>query len=170
MSTENTEMTETEEVAGGLTIAEICRRSFDNAEKHGFHEAQGEEGSKFATLAMLCVTSLARAVEADRQDDEELKPVFLADATLGAPTLEAGLLTGRPGLFDTQAMLMVTEIVEAVDGYYRGDMDNVAEELADVIIRIGDTAVGLGLDLDAAIVRKLEANEKRPHLHGGKKY
>lgn len=41
-------------------------------------------------------------------------------------------------------------------------------ELADVIIRIGDLAGALGLDLEAAVMAKLQFNRARPFRHGGK--
>jgi len=168
MSTENMEITETTGNGPGLTIAEICRRSFENAEKHGFHEAQGKDGSAFATSAMGVLMFLSSAVEADRR--QESPSNWLSTAAVALANLQRRAFAGKPSLFSTQLMLMVTELAEADEGFVAGDMENVAEELADVIIRIGNTAVGLGLDLDAAIARKLDANEKRPHLHGGKRY
>lgn len=42
----------------------------------------------------------------------------------------------------------------------------LAEELADVIIRVGDLAYSLNLDLGTAVVEKLEKNTSRPPMHG----
>ena len=42
----------------------------------------------------------------------------------------------------------------------------IAEELADAVIRIGDLAGVQGIDLQSAIVAKMEKNRGRPHLHG----
>ncbi len=60
----------------------------------------------------------------------------------------------------------VSEALEAVRNE-EGD-DRVAEELADTVIRICDLAEWLGLDLDAAVAEKMEANEARERMHGGK--
>ena len=41
-----------------------------------------------------------------------------------------------------------------------------ASELADVIIRVGDTAHVLGVDLEKAVREKMAYNKTRPHRHG----
>ncbi len=41
-------------------------------------------------------------------------------------------------------------------------------ELADIAIRLADTAKHLGIDLEAAIKMKMEYNKNRPFMHGGK--
>jgi len=63
-------------------------------------------------------------------------------------------------------MLCVSELGEAVEGLRKGDDDNFAEELADVVIRIGDLCGGLNIDLQAAIEKKMARNESRERLHG----
>jgi NTP pyrophosphatase (non-canonical NTP hydrolase) len=42
----------------------------------------------------------------------------------------------------------------------------VEEELADIVIRAMDCAVGLGIDLGKSIQRKSEYNHTRPYMHG----
>jgi NTP pyrophosphatase (non-canonical NTP hydrolase) len=42
------------------------------------------------------------------------------------------------------------------------------EEMADIIIRVLDTAGFFGLDIGEAIRKKLEYNRTRPQRHGGK--
>lgn len=39
-------------------------------------------------------------------------------------------------------------------------------ELADILIRVGDLAGALGVDLDEAVQAKLAHNRTRPHRHG----
>ena len=46
------------------------------------------------------------------------------------------------------------------------DQDGFKEELADVAIRLGDLCGGLGIDLEAEIIKKMEKNKDRPSLHG----
>lgn len=48
--------------------------------------------------------------------------------------------------------------------------ERVAEELADCLIRIFDYCGARSLDLEKALVKKIEKNRKRPYRHGNKKY
>ena len=45
-------------------------------------------------------------------------------------------------------------------------LDRLAEELADCLIRILDYAEAKGLDMESALLKKMEKNEKRGHRHG----
>lgn len=65
-------------------------------------------------------------------------------------------------------MLIVTEVAEAAEASRVGDLQNFAEELADVCIRTFDCAHTLGIDLERAIISKIEKNAARPVKHGGK--
>lgn len=75
-------------------------------------------------------------------------------------------------------MLIVTELAEAMEEYRNGHMDEwygdngkpegFGPELADTIIRIGDLAHALGLDLNALVKEKHQFNLNRPFRHGGK--
>ena len=62
--------------------------------------------------------------------------------------------------------LIHSEVSEALEALRVGDMDNFAEELADIVIRVGDTAGGLGIDLESEIKKKMEKNKARGYLHG----
>lgn len=64
--------------------------------------------------------------------------------------------------------LVHSEISEALEGFRHGDRENVAEELADALIRILDIAGGLGIDMDREVHAKLEVNRHRGYKHGGK--
>jgi len=73
-------------------------------------------------------------------------------------------------------MLMVTELSEAMEALRDGSppsekipsFSQVEEELADAIIRILDFAGGNQLDIEGALVAKMQFNESRPYRHGGK--
>lgn len=69
----------------------------------------------------------------------------------------------------TACALIHTEVSEAMEAVRHGDKDNFAEELADTLIRVLDTAGGLEIDLDAVVRAKLEKNRGRGFRHGGKK-
>lgn len=47
-----------------------------------------------------------------------------------------------------------------------GKPEGFAVELADAIVRIGDLADALGVDLTRALEEKMAFNETRPHKHG----
>lgn len=66
-------------------------------------------------------------------------------------------------------MLICTEVAEAAEEVRKGESrEKFTEELADVCIRTFDVAGMLGLNLEQAILDKLEKNKLRPRLHGGK--
>lgn len=66
-------------------------------------------------------------------------------------------------------MLMASELGEACEALRNGDEVNLAEELADVVIRVADFCGWRCIDLESAIAEKMEKNRSRPYLHGGKK-
>lgn len=45
-------------------------------------------------------------------------------------------------------------------------LTNAEEELADIVIRAFDTAVGIGVDIGSAVERKMAYNSTRPRMHG----
>jgi NTP pyrophosphatase (non-canonical NTP hydrolase) len=65
-------------------------------------------------------------------------------------------------------MLIVSEVAEAMEGHRKGLQDDklphrsmLEVELADVIIRIGDLASSMNLDIGGAIKEKLDYNASR---------
>jgi NTP pyrophosphatase (non-canonical NTP hydrolase) len=61
----------------------------------------------------------------------------------------------------------VDELYDSIEDIVNGHGDeHFAEELADVIIMSMSVAGKLGIDIDAAIRRKLEFNKQRPWKHG----
>ena len=104
---------------GGLTLADMQFRAWDNSEKHGFHD-----NVDVPTKLMLIVSEAAEAMEDHRK------------GAVVETTTESGKPIGLPS------------------------------ELADIIIRVGDLAGILGVDLQAAVIRKMAYNETRPFKHG----
>lgn len=84
------------------------------------------------------------------------------DALIDAPALDA---------YRVPAVLALihSEVSEALEAFRKDDRDNFAEELADVVIRTLDCAGGLGIDLEKAVLAKLEKNRGRGFRHGGKR-
>ena len=63
-------------------------------------------------------------------------------------------------------MLVVTELAEAMEAHRKQDKVNFDEELADTFIRLFDLCGGLGIDIEAEIMKKCEKNKQRPYKHG----
>lgn len=69
-------------------------------------------------------------------------------------------------LLMSRTALIMSELGEAVEALRHRDQENYAEELADVVIRIGDASGGLGIDLEKAIKEKMAINSGREYKHG----
>lgn len=72
--------------------------------------------------------------------------------------------------------LIDTETAEASEAVIKGDVANLAEELADIVIRVLDFVgawneahPGQEIDLEASIRAKLDRNRTRGYRHGGKR-
>ena len=63
-------------------------------------------------------------------------------------------------------MLIVTELSECCEAYRKNNYNGMGEELADTIIRIGDLAEHLNINLEEEVIRKMEFNKTRPYKHG----
>lgn len=70
----------------------------------------------------------------------------------------------------TLLALIHSEVSEALEADRKGDQENFKEELADVCIRIFDLCGSRGIDLESAILAKMEKNKGRSYRHGGKAY
>lgn len=70
----------------------------------------------------------------------------------------------------TLLALIHSEVSEALEADRRGDKENFAEELADTCIRVFDLCGSMGIDLEKAIMQKMERNKGRSYKHGGKAY
>ncbi len=72
----------------------------------------------------------------------------------------------EPREFGTAIALIHSEVSEALEADRAGDSDMVAEEFADILIRVFDTAGERGIDLDYHVGRKMKINAGRPKKHG----
>lgn len=65
--------------------------------------------------------------------------------------------------------LMHSELSEALEAMRNhGKKEDIAEELADCCIRIFDYCGARQIDLEGALVKKIEYNKTRPYRHGKK--
>lgn len=88
---------------------------------------------------------------------------------------DKGFHDGRSGGRDDTLLrlcLIHTEVSEAAQEVKRHGtggravLDRVASELADVLIRVGDLAGCLDLDLESAVRAKMAQNRNRPERYG----
>ena len=76
----------------------------------------------------------------------------------------------KPRTFGDSCALIHTEISEAFEAFRNNESKRrVAEELADAMIRIADTAQDMGLFLADELIFKMQRNKKREQMHRGKK-
>jgi NTP pyrophosphatase (non-canonical NTP hydrolase) len=64
--------------------------------------------------------------------------------------------------------LVGTEVAEACEEVRVWNREEFVKELADICIRVFDISAVAGVDLEAAILAKMEQNSSRPYKHGGK--
>ena len=79
----------------------------------------------------------------------------------------------------TWMALIHSEVSEAVEELRQGRIATVtrpdgkpegfASELADIVIRVFDTAGAMGIDMESEIRAKMDYNTTRPYRHGGKR-
>lgn len=66
-----------------------------------------------------------------------------------------------PDWIAARLALVHGEVSEAVECVRKSKMDELPEELADVVIRVLCVASALGIDLEAAVAKKMEKNRGR---------
>ena len=80
-----------------------------------------------------------------------------------------GFWESRADLYEVLAIkvaLIHSEATEALEALRKEDYVNFAEELADIIIRVLDTAGHMQIDIEKEVLNKMAKNNNRPHKHG----
>jgi hypothetical protein len=100
------------------------------------------------------------------------QPVYI-DGPIDPSLTQTEGVEGEPmlGMADInlgRLMLVTTELAEAAEAIRKGDWENYVEELADTFIRLLDITGTQGIDIEAAILDKMERNRRRPRKHGKK--
>lgn len=70
--------------------------------------------------------------------------------------------------FGEDIALLHSEVSEAFEGFRNHDLENVAEEMADIFIRLLDTCYRHDINLYREFRKKCEKNRERGYKHGGK--
>ncbi len=123
-----------------MTITELIEAAHENAIDKGWYE----EPRRFGELIALCHSELSEALEEYRRGHS------ITDGRLTC--------TGKP-----------TRCSGECHKCDRAKPEGIPIELADVVIRIADMCGRYGIDLEAAIEKKMAFNKTRPHKHGNKR-
>ena len=155
-----------------LTVAELQRESYDTARAKGWHDEDCGPVSPAVheiALAGLRIASICDDIEAVRKgvDPQKARRSMMLH---GVDPRQVRALSWLA--------LVCTEAAEAMDDVLAerwtttmregGKPEGLGSELADILIRVCDTAGALGLDMEAELRAKMAFNRTRSHKHGGK--
>lgn len=154
-----------------MNLREMQLDIHENAVTKGFWDVETRELQPLAWL-MCCIARLCELAEKWRKTGDHKYCLDIDDMVdklnaVNVLPLANFAIGGRIYPVDASKLarlcLIVTEIAEAAEAT---DKDNLAEELADTVIRCLDMAGGYDIDLQSAIERKMKRNAERPYLHG----
>ena len=74
-----------------------------------------------------------------------------------------------PSDIDTMLLRIHSEVSEAGEAARDENQQELAEEMADIFIRLANACEVMGIDLEAEVAKKHERNLQRVKLHGRKR-
>lgn len=154
-----------EEIKKGL---EVCRAD----ECHGHHTDCPYEDDFFCIMH-ICGDALARIEQLEKRASlNTLRDAIYEDAVKHGLWEKTDDPVGCSFLISDEAAELMNVANDVQIARWRFSFDeteaweNYVEELADVIIASLSVAGKLGIDIDAAVRRKMEINRARPWKHG----
>lgn len=139
------------------SLTDVVKDSYDNSAAHGFWDNERTDETLPSKLALIH-SEVSEALESYRNPD--------SDKMVPVPTaLVERLLNIEPVELDDDDDDPLSDL-NSLYGKWQAKPKGLDIELADIVIRVGDLAGALGIDLDAAVQRKHAYNVGRPHKHG----
>ena len=127
-----------------------------------FGQTQDQLAESLNYVAEIC------AANADCRGfhDEELIAIAAMPTTELANWLKGQLFQAEVARFGEEAGELVAAIRKPHADEHLPEWSAIAMELADIVIRVMDSANKRGIDLGQAIIQKLVYNASRPYKHG----
>ena len=160
------DVTDDDLIAEGVDA--MAANANETARENGFHGNRNEIVDRALAGVALSHIALSARLERFRREPGAAE----ADAFAGC----GGPHGDRRELVLAFLALVHSEVSEAAQAWLDGNVADVVEELADVVIRVGDTVEELAkiypeldVSLGRAVVEKQMRNRERPVRHGGKR-
>lgn len=139
-------------------LADLAAQVRETNEANGWYEVDRSFGDDIALLH----SEVSEAFEEYRDGQHPAVTRYYLDLNEGSVAAERfGLPTS-----EEEAQALGRQIREEAPELLKPL--GIPSELADVLIRLVDTADRYGVDLDAAVAEKIRFNRTRGHRHGGK--
>lgn len=140
-------------------LTDIVKESYANSSAHGFWDDERTDETIPSKLALI-MSEAAEALESYRDPkSDEMVPVPADLLEELIHYMGDGATSGSQRWKDWVAATVLLD-------KWKAKPKGFDIELADIIIRVGDLAGALDIDLDAAVQRKHAYNVGRPRKHG----
>lgn len=149
-----------------MDIRGLQQQAHANAVAKGFHDVDIDAGTLDAIDWLgVSLSVVTDAVERLRRHQSPSNAIsWMRRHVMGTPAV-CKPHDRRPSV--RRLILVATEVTEAIRAI---GTPEYASELADIVIRVADTAAADGVDLQAAVEEKMQQNATRPRMHGGKAF